>query len=66
MSAKWRPFCLDLTVLINDMNVYTKETDNKDARLGIFLWMPLAKERRRYSVTPSLIGREHIHNDPWH
>ena len=32
---------------------------------GIILGMGLAKERRRYYVTPSLIGRAHTQNDPW-
>ena len=31
---------------------------------GIILWMWPANERRRYSVTPSLIGWSHAHNDP--
>ena len=32
--------------------------------LGTILGMGPAKERRRFNVTPSLIGRAHIQNDP--
>ena len=32
---------------------------------GIILCMGSAIERRRYKVTPSLIGRAHTQNDPW-
>ena len=32
---------------------------------GIILWMRTANERRRYSVTSSLIGWAHSQNDPW-
>ena len=32
---------------------------------GIIMCMDSANERRRYYVTPSLIGRAHTQNDPW-
>ena len=32
----------------------------------IFQGMGSANERRRYYVTPSLIGRAHAQNDPWY
>ena len=32
---------------------------------GIILCLRLANERRRYTVTPSLIGWAHTQNDPW-
>ena len=32
---------------------------------GIFLGMGSANERRRYYVTPPLIGRAHTQIDPW-
>ena len=32
---------------------------------GIILGMRWVKERRRYNVTSSLIGRVHTQGDPW-
>ena len=32
---------------------------------GVFLCMGLANERRRYIVTPPLIGWAHTQKDPW-
>ena len=32
---------------------------------GIILGMGWTKERRRYNVTPSLVGPAHTQNDPW-
>ena len=37
----------------------------RNQRSGIILWMRPTNERRRYSVTPSLIGWAHTQNDPW-
>ena len=39
-------------------------SDNGNA--WIILGMGSASERRRYYVTPSLIGRAHTQNDPFH
>ena len=36
----------------------------KELRAGVILGMDSANERRRYYVTPPLIGRAHTQNDP--
>ena len=47
-------------------NVYSISEDYNHGSMqsGIILGMGSANERRRYYVTPSLIGRAHTQNDP--
>ena len=49
-SAKWWPFCLSLNVLTFQVAVHIY------VRAGLILGLYPANERRRYEVTPSLIG----------
>ena len=52
-SGKWRPFCRGLNVLSFNLKSYIS---NLGTWAGLILCFCPANERRRYNVTPSLIG----------
>ena len=63
LSAKWQPFCLSLNVL--KVPIFFSSVHVRNTSAGIILRMGSATERRRYSVTPPLIGWAHTQNDTY-
>ena len=78
--GKCQPSCLSLNVVtltivghfvrgfnvLNQTSMYYLETFELDDRApGLILCMCPANERRRYTVTPSLIGWAQTQNNPW-